>query len=86
MGLELQEGEQLKGEPSFYPSFPIFPIPTRMLTLYPDKRFNKTAANIVHMVIKREVPEDEEIKDSKKSRTDEEGGRRSSNCCGCVIL
>ena len=41
----------------------------------------------MHMVIKREIPEDEEMKDSKKRVNvgdDDEG--RSSNCCGCVVL
>jgi len=55
--------------------------------LLKDKRFNRSSTNIVHMVIKRDIPEDEEIKDSKKrAQAEDEGGRRSSNCCGCVIL
>jgi len=38
------------------------------------------------MVIKREIPDEEEIKDSKKRHKDEGEGRSRSGCCGCVIL
>jgi hypothetical protein len=89
MGLELQDGEKLSGK-SFTSALSIKPClrdtHIHILIVVADKRFNHSAPNIVHMVIKREIPDEEEIKDSKKRHKDEGEGRSRNGCCGCVIL
>jgi hypothetical protein len=67
-------------------TIPRLMIPTFAHDSCEDKRFNHGGSNIVHMVIKRELTEDEEIKDSSKNSGQDDSSRRSSGCCGCVIL